>query len=92
MKLANIAIKFALGEKDWDVAVRLLASLFPLDGIEGAISTHGMRISVMPSWDMEEIQIRWQYNIYRWKRGQASYERYPVHYATPIAIVYSKGI
>lgn len=92
MKLVSIAINFALGEKDWDVAVRLLASLFPLDGIESAISTHGISTSVMPSWGMEEMQIRWQYNIYYWKRGRASSERYPVHYPTPIAIIYSKGI
>lgn len=92
MKLASIAIKFALGEKDWGAAVRLLASLFPLDGIEEAIRTHGISTSVVPAWDTEEVQIRWQYNIYYWRRGQVISEPYPVHYPAPIAIVYCKGI
>ena len=92
MKLASIAIKLALGEKDWGAAVRLLASLFPLEGIEEAIRTHGISTSVVPAWDMEEVQIRWEHSIYYWKRGQVISERYPVNYPTPIAIVYYKGI
>jgi hypothetical protein len=92
MKLDSIAIKLALVEKDWDVAVRLLASLFQSDGLEDAIVAHGMRTSVMPCWDMEEVQIRWQFYIYYWKRGQTGSERYPVYYRTPMAIIYSKGI
>lgn len=93
MKLASIAIKFALGEKDWGAAVRLLASSFPLDGIKEAIGTHGISTSVMPAWDMEEeVQIRWRYTIYYWRRGQVISEPYPVHYPAPIAIVYYRGI
>jgi hypothetical protein len=92
MKLTNIAIDFAISEKDWDTAIRLLASMFPLHGVGDAIASHGVSMSIMPSWDVQQIQIRWQNNIYLLKHGKGSTEHYPVYYPTPIAIIYCHGV
>jgi len=92
VKLDNIAIELAIGEKDWDKAVRLLASLFPLDGISEAIAKSGVSITAAPSWGESNIEIRWQYNIYRWDNRRVYHASYPVYYPHPLAILYCKGI
>ena len=92
MKLDNIGIEFAIDEKDWNTAIRLLASLFPLDGISEAIAKNGVSFFVAPIWSGSTIELRWQYNIYRWDNKQVHRILYPVYYPTPLAIVDSKWI